>query len=76
MVPFMASLAAVGLGQLDALAVDMVDRADMDAVGADDFHMFLDCARISHVQSSFVTGAIPKRTQSGFDARGDKSLWS
>jgi hypothetical protein len=33
--------ARILLGQLDPVAIDMVDGADMDAVGADHFHMFL-----------------------------------
>jgi hypothetical protein len=37
-----ASLAAVFLGQLDPIALDLIDRADVDAVCADDFHVFLD----------------------------------
>jgi hypothetical protein len=32
---------AVALGQLDAIVFNPVDRADMLAVGADDFHVFL-----------------------------------
>jgi len=41
-VAFVRALAAVGLGQLDAVAVDMIHRPDMDAVGADHFHMLAD----------------------------------
>src|SRR3546814_18496632 len=37
-------LRTVPLGQLDAFAVEMVDGADMDAVGAHHRHMFPDCA--------------------------------
>ena len=40
--------AAVLLGQLDPVALDLVDRADMDAVGADHFHMFANIAGIGH----------------------------
>src|SRR6185369_6348877 len=46
MVPFVAPAfeagAGVLLGQLDAVAVDMVDRADMHAVGADHLHVLAD----------------------------------
>ncbi|OBQ90565.1 hypothetical protein A9K66_14570 [Mesorhizobium sp. AA23] len=35
----MRAHAAVGLGQLDALPLDLVDGTDMDAIGADYFHM-------------------------------------
>jgi hypothetical protein len=37
-----AAFSAVLLRQLDAIAFDPVDRADMDAIGPDDFHVFLD----------------------------------
>ncbi len=64
MMPFMAALtlddlrARVLLGQLDAVALDMVDGTDMDAVGADDFGMFLDLACIDHGSSPvLVSGA-------------------
>jgi hypothetical protein len=43
------SRAAVGLGQLDSVAIDLIDGADMDAVGADHFHMFADLAEVGHV---------------------------
>src|SRR5690606_36551908 len=42
----MPAVAAVGAGQLDPLAVEMIDGTDMDAVGADDMHMFLDRAMV------------------------------
>jgi hypothetical protein len=42
---FVASLAAVFFGQLDPIALDLIDRTDVDAVRADYFHVFLD---ISH----------------------------
>ena len=42
MVAFVASLTGILLRQLDPVAFDAVDSADMDAVGADDFCMFLD----------------------------------
>jgi hypothetical protein len=35
-------LAAVLPGQLDAATFDPIDRADVNAIGADDFHMFHD----------------------------------
>jgi len=34
--------AAVLLRQLDAVAFDPVHRANVDTIGSDDFHMFLD----------------------------------
>ena len=42
MVALVRALAAVGLGQLDPVAFDPVDGADMDSVGADHFHIFSD----------------------------------
>jgi hypothetical protein len=42
MVAFVGALAAIPLRQLDAPAFDLVHRANMDPVGADHFHMFLD----------------------------------
>lgn len=42
---------AIGLGQLDPLAIDMINRADMDAIGTDDRHMLFDVAVIVHRQS-------------------------
>src|SRR3569623_1637619 len=47
MVTLVLAHAADGLGQLDTNAFDAVDRADMHAVGADHYHMFLD-TRIAH----------------------------
>jgi len=34
------AFAAVGFGKLDAIAFNFIDRADMNAVRADYFHMF------------------------------------
>src|ERR1700746_1183022 len=36
------SLAAALLRELEPVALELVDRADVDAVGADDFHVLLD----------------------------------
>ncbi|GAA0668283.1 hypothetical protein GCM10009102_18130 [Sphingomonas insulae] len=55
------------LGQLDALAIDMVDGADMDAIGADDLHMLLDVAMIVHATSP-VMGSGVKRADPELDA--------
>jgi hypothetical protein len=38
----------IGLGQLDALALEMVNLADMSAVGSDHFHMLANLGRICH----------------------------
>jgi hypothetical protein len=39
------SFSAVLLGQLDPVALELVDRADVNAVGADDFHVLFDVGR-------------------------------
>jgi len=53
------------LGQLDAVALDLVDGADMDAVGADDFHMFLDLAGVGHGIAPWLMVPDAKRTPAG-----------
>ena len=58
------ALAAVGLGQLDPLALDLVDGADMDAVGADDFHMLANFAGVGHGGSPL---RLPTITNDGAD---------
>jgi hypothetical protein len=45
---FMTTLAAVLLGQLDPAAFDAVDCPEVNAIGADDFSMFLDLCDINH----------------------------
>jgi hypothetical protein len=40
--PLVASLAAVFLGQLDPITLDLIDCTDVDTVRADYFHVFLD----------------------------------
>ena len=46
--PFMAAFATVLLGQLDAVALNVIHRADMNAIGANDFGMFLNLRKIGH----------------------------
>ena len=46
--PFVRTFAAVFFRELDAAAFDAVDCADMNAVGTDNFHMFLDLAGVGH----------------------------
>ena len=41
MMALVAALPAIGLGELDPVALDAVNGADMDAIGADHFGMFL-----------------------------------
>jgi hypothetical protein len=40
------SLAAVLLGELDPVAFDPIDCADVNSICADDFHMFLDLGHV------------------------------
>ena len=47
MMLFMAN-AAVGADQLDAVALDAVDGAEMHAVGADHFHMLANVFEAAH----------------------------
>jgi len=47
-------LRRVVLGQLDAVALDVVDGADMGAVGADDLGMLLDLRNVDHVQGDRI----------------------
>ena len=39
----------IGLGQLDAITLDVIDGADMNAVRADDRGMFLDLSKVDHL---------------------------
>jgi hypothetical protein len=48
----------------------MVDGADMDAVGADHFHMFLNCTRVGHEVAPWF-GSARQRTSVANDA-GDR----
>jgi hypothetical protein len=46
MVGRLVALTAILLGQLDAVAVNVVDSADVNPVGSDNFHVRLDLAGI------------------------------
>ncbi len=48
--------AAVLLGQLDSIALDRIDGAEADSVGAENFHVGLDLAEIGHGASSPAGG--------------------
>jgi hypothetical protein len=48
MMAFVPTLATVSLGQFDAVLLDPVDGADMDAVRANHFHMLLNAAHNGH----------------------------
>jgi hypothetical protein len=72
MMAFVAG-AAVLLGQLDAVALDAIDRADMKAVGADNLGMFSDLCSINHRLSLFaVPDNVPdrKKDAQGFEKSG------
>ena len=45
---FVAALAAVSLGQLDAVAFDTIDSSNVNAVRADDFHMLSYTLHVMH----------------------------
>jgi hypothetical protein len=60
--PFLDIGAGVRLGQLDAVAFDMVDGADMDAVGTDYVHMLLDLAEVGHGHSPVMVSAAERTT--------------
>jgi hypothetical protein len=49
-----AMRSTVGPGHLDSIAFDLVDGADVDAVGTDDFHLFPDLAEVGHVHHSLL----------------------
>src|SRR3954471_15196827 len=61
-VAFVRALAAVGLGELDPVALDMVDGADMDSVGADHLHMLPDVVACRHRPSP----SLHQRAAAGF----------
>jgi hypothetical protein len=42
MVPLVSAFTAVFFGELDSSAFDFINRADVNAIGANDFHMFFD----------------------------------
>jgi hypothetical protein len=42
MMPFVHLVATVAPFELDAVAYDAINRADMDAIGPDDFHILFD----------------------------------
>jgi hypothetical protein len=64
--PLVTALPAVLLGQLDAVAFDVINCADMNAVGSDDFGMFLDSRCIDHGQ--LLLFACLQRTKCELDA--------
>ena len=62
MVPLVRAHPAVRLGQFDAVILDLVDGTDMDAVGADNLHMFADVFD-GHDQAPCGSGEEKRRTQ-------------
>lgn len=68
MMPSMPAHPAVGLGELDAAPFDLVDRADMDAVGADHFHMLANPAEVGHADAPDMCLMPDERAGSAMDA--------
>jgi len=62
MMPLVRTLPGIGLGQLDAIAVHMIDCADMHAVGADDFHMLADLAGVGHSETPLLVSRAQRAT--------------
>ena len=60
-----AAAVGVGLGQDDAVAGDLVDRADMLVVVADDFHMLADLAE----QAALLLAAFAPAAEVAFETR-------
>src|SRR5690606_4620214 len=69
----MATLAAVLLRQLDVVAVNAVDGPDMDAIGADDFHVLPDAAGVGHDGSPFANARRAERGRGRLDAPASKN---
>jgi hypothetical protein len=55
MMAFVAALTAAVLGQLDLVALDMIDLADRRAFGVDDLHMLTDLIEAAHPASPSAT---------------------
>jgi len=53
-VPFMVAFTAIFFGQLDTVADNPVNGANMNAVRADDFCMFLNLGKVCHDNSPDV----------------------
>jgi hypothetical protein len=58
MMALVAAHPAVGFDELDPAVLDPIHRSDVNAVGADDFHMLFDPA-IAHVISLAVVVELP-----------------
>jgi hypothetical protein len=66
-----ASLAAVFFRQLDPIALDLINRTDMDTVRTDDFHVFLDLSHCKFLPRSSWFEATPDKCGSSIiDSRG------
>jgi len=48
MMTLVMTFATIGFGKLNAIAFDLIDGADVNAVGSDYFHMFFD---VGHLRS-------------------------
>jgi len=63
--------AAIVADELDAVALDVVDRADRSAVGADDLHVLADLFNCRHSIASFVLDSL-NASRRIMDARGSR----
>jgi hypothetical protein len=66
MMAFVAPLAAVFLGQLDAVPLHSVDGAYVNTVRSDNFHMLFDFACVRHDLSSLEKEATHRRNFGSF----------
>jgi hypothetical protein len=62
--------AEVEFGKLDILTQDMVNLADIMAVGANDFHVFSDLRGGDHFNSPYVQTDFLQTTQRGLLVQG------
>src|SRR6185437_9422170 len=81
MVMFLVPDAAVGADQLDPVLLDAVDGADVNAVGADHFHMLADILEAAHglllAGWNWVTGGSTLRSRRWFsDAAPDYACFA
>jgi hypothetical protein len=66
-----ASLAAVFFRQLDPIALDLINRTDVDTVGTDDFHVFPDVGHCEFLPRSPCFEETPDKSRSSIiDSRG------
>jgi hypothetical protein len=73
MVALMAAQPAVRFGQLDAITLYRIDRADMDPVGTNDVGMLFDQAQIGHIIFLSRLSMQSKRARPDFVPSANKS---